>query len=242
MSDTGTRGIGRRAKRLSTGVVVVQPKRPSTKSLLLDTAELLFARYGLEGISLREIGMAAGQANPNVVQYHFEDKAGLINAILVDRVKRMDEMRGEQLNRLKKSEHKDTKKILRILWSPWIELKASDQSHAFCRFFLQYIIHSDIARHPVFGHLASNDHLGPREPILQRDYPYIIKIMSLLREQFKTMPDHLFARRIRWLSMMFFSALSEHDYKHFHDQDIENSEFDIEPILDMAFGALRAPF
>jgi len=240
MSDTGTGGIGPRSKRSRT--VVAPPKRPSTKSLLLDTAELLFARYGLEGISLREIGMAAGQANPNVVQYHFEDKSGLINAILYDRIKRMDVMRGEQLERLKKNELKDTKKILRILWTSWISLKASDKSHAFCRFFLQYAIHSDIAQHPVFGHLASNDDLTAPKPDLQDDFPHTIKIIDLLREQFRSMPDKIFARRSKALGMMFFAALSEHDYKHFHDQDIESSEFDIEPILDMAVGAFRAPY
>jgi AcrR family transcriptional regulator len=53
----------------------------ATKLAIIQTAEVLFAQRGLDGISLREIGEAAGQRNTGVVQYYFGDRDGLIRAI-----------------------------------------------------------------------------------------------------------------------------------------------------------------
>lgn len=47
---------------------------------ILNAAERLFAERGL-GVSLREISAAAGQRNHSAVQYHFGDKAGLVDAL-----------------------------------------------------------------------------------------------------------------------------------------------------------------
>ena len=52
-----------------------------TRELLIDTAERMFAERGIHGVSMREIGLAAGQRNNGATQYHFGDKAGLVIAI-----------------------------------------------------------------------------------------------------------------------------------------------------------------
>ncbi|WP_231386923.1 TetR/AcrR family transcriptional regulator [Nocardia sp. BMG111209] len=58
----------------------------SAKQQLILTAERLYARHGLDGVPLRQIGSEAGMANKSAVQYHFGSKQGLIDAILVNRV------------------------------------------------------------------------------------------------------------------------------------------------------------
>lgn len=50
------------------------------------TGERLFALHGIDGVSLRQIGAAAGMANNTVVQYHFGSKDRLVEAILLNRV------------------------------------------------------------------------------------------------------------------------------------------------------------
>lgn len=50
--------------------------------LIIAAGERLFAAHGIEGVSLREIGRAAGQRNVTAVQYHFDGREGLLNAIL----------------------------------------------------------------------------------------------------------------------------------------------------------------
>ncbi|MDY7101542.1 MAG: TetR/AcrR family transcriptional regulator [Actinomycetota bacterium] len=58
--------------------------RGSTPERLLDAAEELFARDGVEGVSLREITRTSGARNTTALQYHFGDRDGLVRAI-VDR-------------------------------------------------------------------------------------------------------------------------------------------------------------
>jgi AcrR family transcriptional regulator len=55
---------------------------PSTKSRLIEAAERLFAEHGIDGVSLREINRASGARNAIAVQYHFQDRAGVVRAIL----------------------------------------------------------------------------------------------------------------------------------------------------------------
>lgn len=62
----------------------------ATSDRLLDAAELLFAKRGFHGVSIREITKAAG-ADLSLVNYHFGTKRGLFSAVV--------ERRGEILNR-----------------------------------------------------------------------------------------------------------------------------------------------
>jgi AcrR family transcriptional regulator len=54
---------------------------PSTKEQIVLTAERLFGERGLEGVSLRQLGAAAGSGNNSAVQYHFGSKEQLIRSI-----------------------------------------------------------------------------------------------------------------------------------------------------------------
>jgi AcrR family transcriptional regulator len=66
---------------------------PSTKEQIVLAAERLFAEHGIDGISLRRIGAAAGNANNSAVQYHFGSKDELIQAIFDHRLPRLHERR-----------------------------------------------------------------------------------------------------------------------------------------------------
>ena len=49
---------------------------------MIDAAESLFAEHGVDNVTMLDIARAAGQKNRNAPQYHFGDKAGIINAVL----------------------------------------------------------------------------------------------------------------------------------------------------------------
>ena len=53
-----------------------------TREKLLEAAEQLFAERGIDGVSLADINLRAGQKNRNAVHYHFGDKENLIHAVL----------------------------------------------------------------------------------------------------------------------------------------------------------------
>ncbi len=54
----------------------------ATRERLLDAAETLFAARGVAAVSLREINRDAGARNVGAVQYHFGDRAGVVDAIV----------------------------------------------------------------------------------------------------------------------------------------------------------------
>jgi AcrR family transcriptional regulator len=64
----------------------------STREAILLAAERLFAERGF-GVSLREIGAAAGQRNHSAVQYHFGGKERLINALFEHRMVPLNQRR-----------------------------------------------------------------------------------------------------------------------------------------------------
>ena len=64
----------------------VAPSSPSergrqTRERLLDAAERLWGDRGVEGVSLREIRIAAGQRNSSALQFHYGNREGLLLAL-----------------------------------------------------------------------------------------------------------------------------------------------------------------
>jgi len=68
-----------------------------TKSRILDTAEKLFGLNGFEGTSLREI-TAAADVNLAAINYHFQSKDSLIDAIVERRIEPVNKRRFELLD------------------------------------------------------------------------------------------------------------------------------------------------
>lgn len=75
------------------------PNSP-TAELLLDSAEFLFARSSVAGVTTREIVEAAGQRNVSSISYHFGSREGLLLAILARRGGPVDIERGERRSAL----------------------------------------------------------------------------------------------------------------------------------------------
>ncbi|MFF0817236.1 TetR/AcrR family transcriptional regulator [Rhodococcus sp. NPDC003318] len=80
----------------------VSPRRrhttgEATRELLMISAERLFAWHGVEGVTLREIQIQAGQSNSSVIAYHFGSKAGLVRSLIAFRYKTIDARRTELL-------------------------------------------------------------------------------------------------------------------------------------------------
>jgi AcrR family transcriptional regulator len=202
------------------------PERPSTKKLLMEVGEILIGRHGIEGVTLREIGLLAGQANSNVVQYHFESKEGLIAAILDDRVRQTENIRSEQLESLKKEgPNIDPRRLLESLWLPTLSFQDENGNHAFCRFMLQCRLH------PKFSARYPHDE--------RYDGSVIIQIMDLLREKHRYLSTEVFNLRLSTLTLMFVSCVVEFDNARHANGHLD--DFDPAPILDMAIAALAAP-
>ena len=51
-----------------------------TVQAIIEAAERLFAKHGIDGVSMRQISQEAGSGNHFSVQYHFGDKKALAEA------------------------------------------------------------------------------------------------------------------------------------------------------------------
>jgi AcrR family transcriptional regulator len=64
-----------------------------TRARLLATAERLFAERGVDAVSLREISRESGAKNAIALQYHFDDRAGVVKAIVDKHLRDVDARR-----------------------------------------------------------------------------------------------------------------------------------------------------
>ena len=72
---------------------------PSTRNLILDTAERLFVQQGFDGTSMRQITSEA-DVNLAAVNYHFGSKESLVQAVLKRRLAVLNQERLRQLDEL----------------------------------------------------------------------------------------------------------------------------------------------
>lgn len=79
----------------------------ATRELLMETAERLFALRGVDGVTLREIQVEAGQSNSSVITYHFGSKAGLVGALIDFRYRNIDARRTALLAELHETPPQD---------------------------------------------------------------------------------------------------------------------------------------
>ncbi len=107
-----------------------------TRRVLIETAERLFAERRIDDVSLREISAAAGKRMSGAVSYHFGSKAGLIQAIIAERMARIDELRRPLLERMARDggPH-DVRAVTEAALRPGVELIG--ESGYFFRFLAQ---------------------------------------------------------------------------------------------------------
>jgi len=122
----------------------------STKDILLDTAEKLFAEKGIKETSLRDI-TALANVNLASVNYHFGSKDGLINGVIVRRINPLNEERFrllEELNEIYTEREVPVEKILYALLIPGIRLCFSNPH--FLRFAGQIVSDPDQEVYHIF--------------------------------------------------------------------------------------------
>ncbi|HLH44808.1 MAG TPA: TetR family transcriptional regulator [Bryobacteraceae bacterium] len=91
-----------------------------TKSKILDVAEKLFGLKGFDSTSLRDI-TAEAQVNLAAVNYHFQSKDALIDAVIARRMEPVNRRRLEMLD--KAGQNPTVEQILASFLQPVLELK-----------------------------------------------------------------------------------------------------------------------
>jgi AcrR family transcriptional regulator len=120
------------------------PSDPRLRLLL--AAEKEFAREGIDTASLRKIAAVAGNGNNNAVKYHFENRAGLVRALLTHRVQQMEVQRLVMLEQAEAAgKLQDMRTLLEIYCLPQFSLRDENGEFPYARFLLQfYALYQDI--------------------------------------------------------------------------------------------------
>jgi AcrR family transcriptional regulator len=93
-----------------------------TKIRILDSSEKLFGLKGFDGVSLRDITADAG-VNLASINYHFQTKEALIDAVIARRIEPVNKRRYEMLEAA--GPEPTVEQILEAFLLPAIELKAT---------------------------------------------------------------------------------------------------------------------
>jgi len=96
-------------------------ERVSTKGKILDAAEKLFGMNGFEATSLRDITSAA-DVNLAAINYHFQSKDSLIDAIVARRIEPVNKKRFELLEAA--GPNPTVEQILTAFMAPVMQVKA----------------------------------------------------------------------------------------------------------------------
>ncbi|WP_340265890.1 TetR/AcrR family transcriptional regulator [Sphingobium mellinum] len=168
----------------------------ATVEAIIRAAERLWGIHGLEGASLREIGIAAGSANKSPIAYHFGDRNGLITAICRSREPAL-EVRRRALFHAAEAEGKlgDPLTLLKTVFQPIFEEVDEDGRHSYAAFLRSLI------RFPQFDGRAMTQDLTPTG----------YRVVDLLREQASHLPQIQFDARLRMINQICYAAITDLD-------------------------------
>ena len=114
------------------------PRSPEpAREALIAVAERLFAERGVDAVTVRDIVKAAGQRNSSAVQYHFGNKAGLLQAILNPHQARLDARRAEMFDEL--GERPALYELIEVLVRPLASLLDSESGRHYIRIRAQLV-------------------------------------------------------------------------------------------------------
>jgi AcrR family transcriptional regulator len=110
-------------------------KRLSTSQALMEAAEHLFGLHGIEGVSLRQINMAARLGNKSAIHYHFADRAELLAAIWRYRLPQLNNRRLVLLRQSReRGSTSDPLVLLAIFAQPIYEIVDAEGHHCFAAY------------------------------------------------------------------------------------------------------------
>ncbi len=128
-------------------IAKVKPLRRDTqitRAKILDAAEELFAKNSITGTSLLDIAKASEQKNRSALQYHFNNKEGLLDSVLDRHAYPILDQRNTMLDELEARDHYTLKDLMLALIVPM----ADHLDHPGGANFLR--IHSDLMSHEHF--------------------------------------------------------------------------------------------
>jgi len=181
---------------------------------LLIAGEKLFGAHGIDGVSIRQVNLAAGMSNNSAVTYHFGDKTGFLIAICKWRMPQLLKAAGEEHDKVVAEGHlDDVSKLFEALIRPYVSIQCEDGRHPHAGFINQ-LLRSQVGRRVRRSLFDDSD---PTVLILQR-----------LEDLHPHLSKALLHYRLRIMGTAFFDALIEWDRK---DNDPDEPSFTLDELI-----------
>src|SRR5271169_479610 len=106
-----------------------------TRNQIKAGAQMLFARHGIDAVTVQHIVDAAGQRNNAALHYHFGSKEELIRKIVVDGAAVLDKRRRQMLDEIEAhGGPRSIREVMLVLIMPVIELGDDERWRGYIRF------------------------------------------------------------------------------------------------------------
>lgn len=202
-------------------------KARSTKAAMILAAERLFALHGMEGASLRQIAMAAGQRNESAAHYHFGSREGLIRAILGHRISSINARREAWLDAARASAQGGISPaaIAAVMIQPMAEEIFADWRHCYWVRFMSQLFAIEKFQYFIGEFEATSPALAKAYDLM-RALPGIDPAVLEVRRE-------ILSRDVVW-------GLSRIEAMSFHDSR-ETCELHVANLVDMIAAGIVAP-
>lgn len=198
-----------------------------TRSKILQTAEKLFAKHGIDQTSIRLINQTAGQRNSSATQYHFGSKSGLIAALFDYRMESINERRLQMLAELEAAGRTDNiRSMVEILVIPLAEQLNRNSA---ARYYIP--VASQVIGHPRYYKIAQ------ARRIHGTGLKQIIQMMKLV---LPALPEELFMQRFGMALRQIFNELS--DYQRLYLANVRAARPDLALFISNLIDAVTAQF
>jgi AcrR family transcriptional regulator len=201
-------------------------KQRDTRQQLILAAERLFAERGIEGVSLREINLAAKQRNTSAAHYHFGSKEALVEAIFEYRRTEIGRRRDELLDRLEaEGRSHDLRALAEVLVRPLApELQQGEDPSR----YLEFLAH-------LF--LMTPEKVGE---ILRRHQAAEGRWAALLLKALPGVPRSLLGTRLFLMARHVVTSLAVYHRRGLETDDVSLETY-LSDMIDAVAGYLGAP-
>ncbi len=175
----------------------IDSRSQRTKQAIVRAAETLFARHGVEGVSLNTITRAARQSNRNAIQYHFGGKNGLLQAIFDKHSSGVADRRAALIDELAARKESTEIIVATAMVQPLIEkLNDPDGGEAY--------VH-------ISAELITANTLGYQTP--EKHHLQLVresKIAEFTAKQLGALPEPVIEQRILHMNILAYHGVSDH--------------------------------
>jgi AcrR family transcriptional regulator len=200
-----------------------------TRNQIKAAAQMLFARHGIDAVTVQQIVDAAGQRNNAALHYHFRTKEELIRQMVVDGAAVLDARRHQMLDDLeKRGGPTNIREVMLVLVMPVIELGEDERWRGYIRFI---------------SHLQASDPKTLRDALANRWNSGYVECFNHLKRMLP-LPAPIIEQRLSMLSIYANAVLSAHEAaleSRNTSSRLWGQPFTIENILDMLEAAITCP-